>query len=96
MTMLVTYLTARSTEATRAAGYATLTAGLLQIGLAVLGGIWFGAVGAAVGATLSQALLFVVLVLRSAAQCRSEQRQHKSASINDPAYADDEDTVASE
>jgi Na+-driven multidrug efflux pump len=92
----VTYLTARSTAATRAAGYATLAAGLLQIGLAVLGGMWLGAVGAAIGATLSQALLFVVLVARSAAQCRREQRERGSDSINDPAYADDEDTVASE
>ncbi len=78
MTMLVTYLTARSTAATRAAGYATLAAGLLQIGLAVLGGMWLGAVGAAIGATLSQALLFVVLVARSAAQCRREQRERGS------------------
>ena len=96
MTMLVTYLTARSTEATRTAGYATLAAGLSQIGLAVLMGVWFGAVGAAVGATLSQAMLFVVLAARSVTQCRREQRDPSAALINNQPYAGDEDSVDSE
>jgi O-antigen/teichoic acid export membrane protein len=96
MTMLVTYLTARSNEATRAAGYATLFAGLLQIGLAVVGGIWFGAVGAAVGATSSQAILFVILVVRSAAQVRIEQRERSRAPADGQAYAGEQDTVTTE
>jgi len=79
--MQTVYLQSRSVSAIRFAGVSTLGSAVSQVALAAALGLWFGPVGAAWGALVSQLALCLVLVGRSIKQVQCEAE--KLASIGE-------------